>query len=593
MSAEKPRHDPEEDAAIARSEFAAGHPEHAAQHVAWALGADPVQPSWRELFDTIVTASEAPETLLPLQEEGSYYASVAGHAYILARQGKIKEACDLLLQVILVKPDVAYMEWLLEWLRNPLGRNTLDMDRAAWFIGQLVEQLPVLKLEEERHRPTLDRIPAFVETVTETQSPNSFFLFLAASLLRRMGRIDEAMRAAEESDRIEPGYNASVALGMIFKEKGDTVQALLHFRKALEYSLNDVTIRMDIADLMAETGDLEGAERYYGEGAALEPEHDWAVPSLNALRYLRTGDPKDRVQLEGYARSHPDNERARHWVHRFRPYVGGFLPPAAEAIVNVFRQLGQGIEEGKGPPEGALKVTLSSLEAPSAILAANLQLRAWGSAADLQVTVEAIPQPDPRMPRKYGDYLLWKYQGNSPLVSARRPEAVVVSEVQKFAMQPYDYVRWNAAATDLGRQMGPTLIPDLLGAMVYPSLPPQGMRAWDWIQRLQVASALTIAHTDAGWKTSARRKALLSLANGPSDWTVTAALIALTAVSAENREAQVETIALFTEMLNSLPKPGYVCYVHPLVICFQQLPLISASLRAQLEQLQTMLESSD
>jgi hypothetical protein len=54
------------------------------------------------------------------------------------------------------------------------------------------------------------------------------------------------------------------------------------------------------------------------------------------------------------------------------------------------------------------------------------------------------------------------------------------------------------------------------------------MRAWTWIWSVQVAAAFVIAQLEADWEGSFRKEALFSLVNGPMDWTVNAAIIALT-----------------------------------------------------------------
>ena len=40
-------------------------------------------------------------------------------AYILAHQDEVAEAIDKLLGVILERPDVPYIDWVLGWLNRP------------------------------------------------------------------------------------------------------------------------------------------------------------------------------------------------------------------------------------------------------------------------------------------------------------------------------------------------------------------------------------------------------------------------------------------------------------------------------------------
>jgi hypothetical protein len=114
--------------------------------------------------------------------------------------------------------------------------------------------------------------------------------------------------------------------------------------------------------------------------------------------------------------------------------------------------------------------------------------------------------------------------------------------------------------------------------------PPDGMRAYLWLQRVQIAAAFLLASIDAGWKDSARRRALFSLLMGPVDWTCGAALLALTGLALEDADVQAEVTPLLRSLLNAIPNPGQVCYAHALVYCYLHLPTHDDPERGTLEQ---------
>jgi tetratricopeptide (TPR) repeat protein len=584
--------EPEEDAAIARSEFAAGHLEHAAFHIANALGADPNRPNWLETFDAIIAASSNPRTLFPFDPAGSSYCIGAAHAYILAKAGQYADAFDLLLQVIAARPDVAYMEWVIQWLRQPEARQALKTERTSHFLGWLNNKLPELLETNDKEQPTLARLFPFAQALMAVQPPNAMLLSMCASLLRRSGQIDEALTVAQELCRIAPGSTPYIVLAGVHREKGDFTQALRCFGQALQYDPNNVQIRLDIGDIhLQDLRDLEGAERAYAEAVTRAPQQPWAFPSLLYVRYLRTGQIQWQQQLDGYAATHADNKRAQMLAHQIRPYFGSFLPEPTDATINLFQQLGQKLQEGSLELPNPMTVGLSSMEAPSAILAAGLQLTVWGVRVAVRVQAATIQRPDPRRPRAAVDYLLWNYHGTDAVPAVNPPDPDTVARVGGIAAQPYDFPTWATWTKALGSQFGVARLPALLGLMVHPPLPPQGMPAWVWLQRLQIASALVIAHIDSGWMGSARRKALLSIARGPMDWTIGAAALALVLIAHEHRDAEPEISQLFGDLLRVRPTPGDVCYAHAVVVCLLRLPGLTPSERQRAIQWQKELHS--
>jgi tetratricopeptide (TPR) repeat protein len=144
--------------------------------------------------------------------------------------------------------------------------------------------------------------------------------------------------------------------------------------------------------------------------------------------------------------------------------------------------------------------------------------------------------------------------------------------VAELAAQPYRLDAWWGLARRLARELGPQRVDDLLATMVYPPGAAHADRPAAWVYHVQAAAALVLAHVDEGWEGSLRRKALLALANGPMDWTVDAALVALSALARSEEDAASEIDRLFRSLRQNLPADGEACYFPALMWCSLRLP---------------------
>jgi tetratricopeptide (TPR) repeat protein len=117
--------------------------------------------------------------------------------------------------------------------------------------------------------------------------------------------------------------------------------------------------------------------------------------------------------------------------------------------------------------------------------------------------------------------------------------------VAEIAAQPYRLDAWWMMTRRLAQHVGLEKVDDLLSVMVYPPGVAHVDRPAQWVYRIQVAAALVIAQLDDGWENSIRKKVLLALANGPMDWTVDAALLALSALAREEEDAAADITNLF------------------------------------------------
>ncbi len=560
---------PDDDIAIARKALAEGDVKHALHHLAGALAADPNRPDWLALLDEALSRAEDPLALLPIKTpQPPYFGTVALHAYALAHLGRVGEAVDLILQIIHNYPNILYIEWANSWLRRPEAKGKVNTGRCAWFVSSMVKQFPALRNPHGGGRATLDRLPDFIRLVRQTQPADPVFLGISVSLLRRMNCLDEALEYAKTAYEMKPGFQTAVSVAVAHESRGELEPALAAYRDALRFDPKDVSCFLSMGDLLWDHGRLQDAEKAYRDALDREPEQPWALPSWYYLRWVHTGEEGWRDKLMQLADTAADNQRARQMADLATPYVG-YLPEPSDATTNMFKQAYR--EHGK---EGKVaSLSLTAVEAPSNYLA-------FPALYECSLSILRAHEPDVRKPRRPVDHLLWKYDGDRPSVAVPPPDAEVAKAVEELAKQPYRLDAWVRHAARVGQQLGPGRVRDLLAAMVHPPAAPEKFRPWAWVFRHQVAAALIVSQVESAWEDSARKKALWSLAYGPMDWTVDAALVALSALARDEEQTAEDVAALFRDLRQNLPRGGAVCYYGALLWLTLRLPNLEADERA-------------
>jgi len=521
--------------------------------VAAVLGDDPNRSDALALLDEILDAAEDTSALLPDDDLPATSAEQAVAAYILAGDGQVAEAIDKLLAVVADRPDVLYIDWLLGWLQRPEVAGRLDMEKLTGFVGGLIEQLPAMTSAHGGGRDTLTRMPLFVQLVRRTQPADGTFLATAVGLLGRLGHLDEALKLAREAYELDPGPATAGALASTLAARGEIEPALQAFRDALERDPTDLTTRCHMADLLVHSDRVKDGVEIYADILERDPTHESAQPAHYFLRFAEAGDDEWRDKLLDLAEAQPENERAQRLGQQATPWLG-YLPDPDDLPADARPANADGD-----------RLNLAHLPAPSNYLAHDWLHR-------VTVRVEHDQTPDPRLPRGRVEHLLWRYDGDTPRVAMPPPAPDVGGALAGIATQQFRLEAWWGAARKLARQLGLTAVRDLLGAMVHPPNAGRMERPAAWIYRVQLAAALTLAHLDGGWEDSVRRRALLSLVNGPMDWTVDAALVALAALARDEDDAADEIRGVFRDLLAATPADTPHCYYPALLWSMLRLP---------------------
>jgi hypothetical protein len=331
-----------------------------------------------------------------------------------------------------------------------------------------------------------------------------------------------------------------------------------------------------------------------------DPDDAWALPSYLYYMHDLQPDAGWDAQLSTLAARASDNQRAqelqgRLWIAR-RGYLD-ILPEADEAIINLARQFIS--EPDKLAKGGNIKIGLSHLESPSARLAITMELVGKFPGITLELGVADVPTPDTRLPLKPVSYVLWTYDGMTPRPALAAPRSAVAGAMADIARTPFDVEAWRERArrllTELGPQVfGPQAHGELLGVMAHPPAASDGSPAWDWIRRVQIASALTIAQLDdTTWEGSIRRDALLSLVYGPMDWSGVAGLVALASLATHEPALAPTVEEIYLDLLGRKPSEGAWALRMPLVLLLNRLPNLSERGRAVAKQELGTLFASD
>jgi hypothetical protein len=264
------------------------------------------------------------------------------------------------------------------------------------------------------------------------------------------------------------------------------------------------------------------------------------------------------------------------------------LPEPGEACVAGVREILALPVERRPQPSARVRLRLKYVEAPSAILASEMQLglRAPGG---LDVTVETIQRPDPRVPYGSASHVLWRYEGAVAIKALNAPRRSVADPIVELAGARFHMPTWYETAGAIAGGLGKESVQDLLATMVHPGEAPDGIPAWDWVRRVQIASALVLAQLQDRWDGGIHREALFAVAEGPMDWAIDAVVLALSTTAQQNKSVLPDVTDLFVRLLKGMPD-GYCCYERPLLLSALRLPDLPRELKEFLEDLRARSE---
>lgn len=576
---------PEEDIQIARAALAEGDHPHAAFHVAMALSDNPAVNEWLDLFDHIVAVAPDPDLLLPLEEGNAFYGTAAGRARVLARTGQTTLGLELLLQVMGAVPHLPFEGWAVDWLGDVHDTDELPQLTLGRLMATIcystIGRLGVREAERaqlSRFVPILERFAAHPSAAAQP-----VVMALGSGILRRVGKTQEAVALAGQSLAAPTTFGYS-AMGLARRAAGEFDEAVEAFKAAESLEPADPSYPSEQGRALWEGGRFAEAAAAFarslerGEGdneAAMS--HDYTAHKAG----LPTQD--DPAWLFRWLGDSAGPDDIRHLV---TPVIG-WMPEPTEATVNVMGQLWD--EYGADAVEQDFSFALSALEPPSALLSMAHWVTGSSDVAASRVTIEKVQFPDPR--RAFGDGPLpdgehvWTYDETVARQTVGPAPDEVGAAIASVATPPYYLPTWWAAARGVALQLGHHSDETLLGSMVHPPPRDPAVPPWLWVYYHQLAAALVIGRLDEPWSGGRRHRLLMGLACGPTDWTVSAAILALSQIALEEPDATNDIAAFFEALRERIPTNQDCCFTEMLCHGYLLLPCRPGHERAEFEAL--------
>jgi hypothetical protein len=211
-----------------------------------------------------------------------------------------------------------------------------------------------------------------------------------------------------------------------------------------------------------------------------------------------------------------------------------------------------------------------------------------------QITVSFghIPSPDPRVARSKAAPVLWTYKlegfwagitgrlGTDARPAVPAPEKDVAEAVAGLARRPYSRKEWGHVADELATRLTESQVPQLLNVMVHPPALPE-LDPWDVRFAVMCAAAFVLARLGKAPGVQSRGgDALVGLLDGPVDWTVTAAALALVDLALRRPESEAQVLALLLARMDRPMSPiWYMCFYEPVSWLLLRLPSLPAKVQ--------------
>lgn len=572
---------------------------HAVFHLAYALESDPTNPQWRKLLDQIIkqAGDKASQLVQPDENQGMHYSHGAVLAYIQATQGNYDGALQMMSQVHGAIPYNVYLAWVAEWFEASAKSGGLfskgklvQADVAMNYILRDMQKFTSGDSIPDDQQAIYNKMLPVLETIRQQNKQHAFYHAVLSSLLRRIGHIDKALDYAMQGHKLQGHQLTALMVALVYREQQDFESALTWYKKTLTYNPTDVSVHLDVADMFIHMNRRADAIDYYRRATRLEPDQQWATPRLYYYSYFEDNDPEHLEDLKLFVQRYPENTTAREMYQRLiaiinsKPYVN-YIPSPAEASINALQQI-MASNGDKKISSKDFKLGLSMLESPSVTTVLEQYFRANGEQnPSFAISVGEIQEPDPRRPMSKVPFLLWAYQGTTPVRNLPKPSPKLAQAIGKIASEDFEIDRWRGLARQLASKCNDNLMPQLLAVMLYPPATNPNFQIWDWVYRVQLATALVIAYVGTEWENSERRKALLSLAFGPMDWTTDAGLFALAQLAQSDPKIAGEVVKVYQRVFDKMPTTGHISYVFVLTALGLELPSLPPQFRQQLEQL--------
>jgi hypothetical protein len=513
---------------VAREAMAVGDLGHAKHHVAGALGVAPTDGRTLRVVDAflaLIGDVEAPPS--------GWFGEYALAAHALYRSGDRSRAVGLLAQVAEAMPHLGYEHTLTAWVsEGPIeAEATIAVARLLAKVGSSTIGLHRLWPGERALLASYGELAAALVAAGATGVAAAS----ASGVLRRVGRFEEALAAAERSD----DANGHIQRGLALRAMGDGLAALRAFERA--ESLGK-PLPHERARCLFVLGDDVAV-------LGLVPP-DAPDPELAGLRALSAAPPPgDRVE-------HLDALR--------RTVLRPALVRPGDATANLLSSHPQ----ARGA--AGLKVSVQGWESPTnrLLLAVNA---GHTDVTRVEFEMAFTDCPRPVLAQVRGEDPLWVPAEGGAIQGLPAPDAALTGRLGALSTSGDLDAMWDAARALVGAAAPEPRA--LLAAMVHPPSDLSGDDLPSSVFRYQVACACALA----ALPTDRALAALESVAFGPVDWSSAAAVVALWALAARSPSAALRARALLVALPDDLVPLSTEPRRRPLLEALERLPGIPPS----------------
>lgn len=580
---------PEEDIEIFKAALSQGDKKHAIYHLACALSTNPNNTEWLKYLDDLIISDSELLQYIPVEDD-NYFAVMAVRAYVCGKIKKFNEALNLIGQVLKIKPEIPYLIWVVEWESNIENIVEIQPKVIISNMGSFIKAVDIIS--EDQSDKVLSFFISLLKKMHEVNRKDYIILWCLSTVQKRIGDYEAALASAKNAYKMNKSWHTCTGIALVYRAKGAIRRAEWYYKKSLKYEI-DITTYLDLGDMFFDKGLYRKAIKSYKNALEVEKNNEWATPSLLYCEHVCKKDKPSLKKLEDYFKANPSNMRAGYLLSKLKlnpglPFID-YIPEPGEATINNLKQIAaENLNLDSG---GSVKLTLSHLEAPSAINAYKLYLNGFGKSknpVELFLEVSNIPEPDPRKPLNKDSINLWDYDGVIAKPSLPKPVYKFMDPVINLALTPYNLNKWYNHAEEIAKSMTPNLIPDLYAIMVYPPEPPQGYSSWNWIRKIQYAAVFILAHIN---KKDVPSSTLVSICYGQIDWPIEAAITMLAHQAILNPKIQIDVTNIFWNVVERINKEGYCFFSYSLVCNWLRFDLIDEELRNELKVWKSQIEN--
>ncbi len=512
---------------------------------------------WEERFTFLLeTAIEEAEELPSLLQQLPEPSAVA--AEVKHFQGEVDEAYELLVEYVVDRQCYPLLQWMKNWSSKSDFYDKLTEDKCKILFRKMIGRFGG-RGSGTKLAAIFQALYPLVENLVAQKEDDYEMLFYCSSILREGGNNERALEIAEEVFDKNPTWQLAVNLAYARREVGDIDGAKAAFETAARIEPDDDDAQVDLAVMLFDHNRPTEGFEVLNKVLARSPHHFCGFPVYCREVCKRDGDEQKFLELREFASQQRRGTSAFAYAHDcLKTLVSSapvkrYLPAPEDASIKLLQTVLADTRE-------KITISASCVEAPSVHLALKLATEARGFKLNYKRVESNDWKPNPLAPRRSHKDALWSYKNGEPTLLVEKPDIIVSEMIYSVASGPYHIDEWWDLCNTVARDIGPGAVNDLLGTMVhFDAYMPYPRPSWRWIQAVQVAAAMTLAQLEQHWECPSK-ETLIDLAQGPVDWVVNGAIVALCQLAKNQEEHRVEVIDVLWQLFEDLEKWHWCTY---------------------------------